>query len=269
MLNRFRNLVKRLELPAEEPEDDRVYRIIDSEFNAVEVSPAQYGIWRMQNDVAEMAIVGQETVGDFTVRTTFSIMPEHRGYKPFGTSVYEMPHFDPRTEFSRRYDTWQEAEHGHREMLARLALLSNDATSEDSQEYTGVAGEIWEGLQRGLAPLFVIAPGPGDDVEVRTPIRLPNGMWLELLVRKHGDKFVVAYPMERIELVGYRNLLSAMDDEMGRDMLEGNTFLFEELAVVSAAGGELVAEAESAEQLPAAIMALSQVIVHCSLWSVD
>ena len=41
MLNRFRDLVKRLELPDDEL--DTVYRIIDNNYQTVEVTAAQYG----------------------------------------------------------------------------------------------------------------------------------------------------------------------------------------------------------------------------------
>ena len=92
MLNRFRDFVKRLELPQE---DDVVYRIIDDNSNAVEVTQAQYAMWRMQHDVTKRAVVGEDTVENVMVRTTFSIMPEHRGYKPFGTSAFEIAFFDP------------------------------------------------------------------------------------------------------------------------------------------------------------------------------
>ena len=61
MLNRFRDFVKRLELPQGE-ERGIVYRIIDDEFNTLEVTAAQYGIWRMQNDVTKRAVVGQDMV---------------------------------------------------------------------------------------------------------------------------------------------------------------------------------------------------------------
>ena len=60
MLNRFRNMVKRLELTEEER--DVVHRIIDGNFNTVEMSPAQYAIWSMQNDVTQKAIVGQDSM---------------------------------------------------------------------------------------------------------------------------------------------------------------------------------------------------------------
>ena len=93
MLNRFRDLVKRLELP--EDERDVVYRIIDDNFNAVEVTAAQYANWRMQNDVTQKAVVGQDTVENVRVRTTFSIMPENRNYKPFGTSAFNLTSLDP------------------------------------------------------------------------------------------------------------------------------------------------------------------------------
>ena len=111
MLNRFRDFVKRLELPQEE-EGEVVYRIIDDDLNAVEVTAAQYGIWRLQHDVTKRAIVGQDSVESVMVRTTFSIMPENRGYKPFGTSAYEVSTFEPLTQYTQRYDTWQEAEQG-------------------------------------------------------------------------------------------------------------------------------------------------------------
>ena len=84
---------------------------------AVEVTAAQYGIWSLQNYVTKSAIVGQDTVEGVMLRTTFSIMPESRGYKPFGTSAYEVSSFEPLIQYSQRYDTWQEAEQGHRNTL--------------------------------------------------------------------------------------------------------------------------------------------------------
>ena len=98
MLDRIRGFVKQLELPQED-EGEVVYRIIDSGRNAVEVSAAQYAAWRVRNDVANLAVVGQDNVGDFLVKTIFSIMPENRSYKPFGTSAYVMPDFDPVTTY--------------------------------------------------------------------------------------------------------------------------------------------------------------------------
>ena len=57
-----------------------------------------------------MSVKGQDTVEDVMVRTTLWIMPEHRSYKPFGTSEYEMPHYDPLVQFSQRHGSWAEAE---------------------------------------------------------------------------------------------------------------------------------------------------------------
>ena len=57
MLERFRTFVKRLELPSDQ--DDLVYRIIDRERNAIEVTPSEYGNWRLRNDVTKLAVVGQ------------------------------------------------------------------------------------------------------------------------------------------------------------------------------------------------------------------
>ena len=110
MLNRFRDLVKRLELP--DDERDIVYRIIDNNYQTVEVTAAQYGNWRMQNDVVQKAIVGQDTVENVRVSTRFSIMPENRNYKPFGTSAFDMTSLDSLigyTRYTRRYDTWNDA----------------------------------------------------------------------------------------------------------------------------------------------------------------
>ena len=38
------------------------------------------------------------------------VMPESKGYKPFGTSATHIALFEPLTEYSQRYDTWEEAE---------------------------------------------------------------------------------------------------------------------------------------------------------------
>ena len=156
MLNRFRDFVKRLELPQGE-ERGIVYRIIDDEFNTLEVTAAQYGIWRMQNDVTKRAVVGQDMVEDVMVRTTFSIMPEHRGYKPFGTSAYGMPLYDPLTQYSQRYDTWGEAEQGHRNILERIRRDSATAREADRRaaSLAGTAGAVRLAVSAGLT-----APAP-------------------------------------------------------------------------------------------------------------
>ena len=192
MLDRFRNFVKRLELPQGEQGEDVVYRIIDNNQNIVEVNAAQYGIWRLQNNVAERAVVDQDTVGDVMVRTTFSIMPENRTYKPFGTSAFEMPMYDPLLEYSRRYDTWQEAELGHREILERVRLnqASADADIEIAQAFAGAAAEVREAISEQLPDLFSVARS-GNVALVETPIQMANGSFAQVTVESNDGRFTL------------------------------------------------------------------------------
>ncbi len=190
MLNRFRDFVKRLELPQETGED-LVYRIVDDNFNTVEVTAAQYSLWRIQNDVTQRAIVGQDTVEDVTIRTTFSIMPEHRSYRPFGTSAYALPMYDPLLEYSQRYDTWREAESGHRDTLERIRrkAAETQADKEIAQYFTGTAAEVREAISEHLLNLFSVAPGPDNSALVRTPMLRADGTSVEVAVTADDGEF--------------------------------------------------------------------------------
>ncbi len=190
MLNRFRDFVKRLELPQEE-EGDVVYRIIDDDLVAVEVTAAQYGIWRLQHDVTKLAIVGQDTVESVMVRTTFSIMPENRGYKPFGTSAYEVATFDPLPQYSQRYDTWQEAERGHRNTLEwiRRDHATALATERRADALAGTAGAVRLAVSAGIPAMFEVTVHPDDHIDVQTPLVRSDGTFAVVTVTEAGDGF--------------------------------------------------------------------------------
>ena len=188
MLNRFRDFVNRLELPQE---DDVVYRIIDDNSNAVEVTQAQYAMWRMQHDVTKRAVVGEDTVENVMVRTTFSIMPEHRGYKPFGTSAFEIAFFDPLMQYSQRYDTWQEAERGHRNTLERIRRESATArvVDERAESLAGTAGAVRLAVSAGLPALFQVHVHSEEEVTMHTPLRRIDGSQVDVSVAVAGNAF--------------------------------------------------------------------------------
>ena len=190
MLNRIRGMVQRLELPQQ---DDVVYRIIDDDRNAVEVSPAQYARWRMQHDVASLAVVGQDTVGNILVKTTFSVMPENRTYKPFGTSAFAMPDYDPLIEYSNRYDTWREAEQGHRHSQDRIRLDLAKAllVDEKAEALAGTAGEVRLAIAVDLLALFEVNTHSSDEVTVTTPMLRADGTQVELTVSRSGTGFIL------------------------------------------------------------------------------
>ena len=190
MLNRFRDFVKRLELPQGE-EADVVYRIIDDDLIAVEVTAAQYGIWRLQNDVTERAIVGQDTIESVMVRTTFSIMPEHRGYMPFGTSAYEISTFEPLPQYSQRYDTWEQAERGHRSTLEHIRRdhATALATERRVEELSGTAGAVRLAVSAGISAMFEVRVHSDDYVDVQTPLIHPDGTFVMVSVSEVSDGF--------------------------------------------------------------------------------
>ena len=252
MMKQFRSLVRRLELQPREESEAVVYRIIDRQRNIVEVSPSEYAIWRIQNDVARLAIVGQDTVGEVMVRTTFSIMPEDRTYKPFGTAAFELPMYDPLTEHSRRYDTWQHAEQGHRETLELIQRQieegqahSTGVSVTDSQE----SQNFRHAIQSGLPGLFEVIPRGGGTV-VRTPFLLPGGTTVNLLVVREEDGFALS----ALEPAGPTDL--AIEGESPVDEL------CDHLGVMHSEG-RITAWVEEPSQLPRAAVALAQAIV-CS-----
>ena len=251
MMKQFRSLVKRLELQPQES-STVVYRIIDRQRNIVEVSPSEYAIWRMQNDVARQSVVGQDTVGEVMVRTTFSIMPEDRTYKPFGTAAFELPMCDPLPEHSRRYDTWQEAEQGHRETveLIRKEIEEgrahlNHVSATDSAE----SQDVRHAIQSGLPGLFEVIPR-GGGIVLQTPFLLPGGSTVNLLVAREEDGFSLsalehAAPADSSGKAG--SLVDELCDHLG----------------VSHSDGHITAWVEEPSQLPRAAVALAQAIV-CS-----
>ena len=249
MLDRFRDLVKRLELP--EDERDVVYRIIDNNLNAVEVTPAQYGSWRMQNDVAQRAIVGQDTVENVRVRTTFSIMPENRNYKPFGTSAVDMTSLDPLLEYSRRYDTWREAERGHREALQRVRrnAATARAAEERAEALAGTAGEVRLALSADLPHLFEIREQSENDVNIGTPLLGADGASIELSVSDRGAGFTLTAAVEAMP--------GDFPPPPGKPGAEYVNRLCRSLGV-SMEQGALVCEAEDASQLGQSIVKLAQ-----------
>ena len=190
MLNRFRDFVKRLELPQEE-ESEVVYRIIDDDLKIVEVTAAQYGIWRLQNDVTKRAVVGQDTVESLMVRTTFSIMPENRGYKPFGTSAYEVSTFEPLIQYSQRYDTWQEAEQGHRNTLEQVRRdhATAVATERRAEALSGTAGAVRLAVSAGIPAMFQVRVHSDDQLDVQTPLVRSDGTFVVVTVSEAGEGF--------------------------------------------------------------------------------
>ena len=258
MLNRFRDLVKRLELPQEEV----VYRIIDEEFNAVEVTAAQYGIWRMQNDVTKRAVVGQDTIGNVMVRTTFTIMPENRGYKPFGSSAYEMPQYDPLTQYSQRYDTWREAEQGHRGTLERIRRDNATArTSERRAEaLAGTAGEVRLAITADLPAMFHVNVLSESEVTILTPLARADGTLVELSVSAGEHGFTLA-DASRPTLGDSGATLERLEGRQVERMTKA--------LGVSVESGALVFKADDASELGRAIIGLAQAVAWLSLMAGD
>ena len=256
MLNRFRDLVKRLELP--EDEGDVVYRIIDDNFNTVEVSAAQYTNWRMQNDVTQMAIVGQDTVENIMVRTTFSIMPEDRSYKPFGTSAYEISSLDPRLEYSHRYDNWREAEQGHRNTLAQIRRDSAiaRAAEQKAKDLAGAAGEVRLAISADLPAMFQITHRSESDVGVATPFLRADGTSIELTVSAGAAGFTLTSAVEALP--------DDVHPPLGKPRVEQVERLCKSLGV-SVDGGLLVRKADDASELGRAIVNLTQAAACVSL----
>ena len=256
MLDRFRDLVKRLELPDNE-EPDVVYRILDDDFNILEVTPSQYTNWRLQHDVTQKAMVGQDTVENVMVRTTFSIMPEGRNYKPFGSHAYAMPAYDPLLEYSRRYDTWREAEWGHRETLERIRrdAAAARAAEERAAALAGTAGQVAHAIASDLPAMFQVIARSEHDVTVATPLLRASGAAIELAVSAGRAGFT---------------LTAALDGSPGdaNSMLEapgaGEVDALCEALGVSVEPGALVCRAEDASQLGRAIVSLAQAVACVS-----
>lgn len=245
MLDRIRGLVKQLELPREE-EADIVYRVIDDDRNAVEVGPAQYAMWRMTHDVAKLAVVGQDNIGDFLVRTTFAIMPENRSYKPFGTSAFRIPDFDPATTYSRRYDTWHEAELGHYETV-ELLRQEQEVPESDTAKQNKVVEIARRGFASSLPNLFQVGAAHEYGALVQTPWVLLDGSAVDLIVVEAEGSFLVngAGPavseMEDLRQQQIRNVCETLD--------------------VTLVDGNLVIKAENAGDLLDAILLLTQAVI--------
>ena len=245
MLERIRGFVKQLELPQDEDETV-VYRIIDGARNAVEVSAAQYATWRLRNDVAKLAVVGQDKVGDFLVRTTFSVMPENRSYKPFGTSAYKIPDFDPATAYSRRYDTWREAELGHHETVELLRHEQEVADSEAEKQNKAIE-IVRRAFALGLPGLFQVEAAHEYGVLVRTPWVLLDGSPVDLIVVEADGSF---------SLSGTGPALSGMEEHWQRQI----GAVCETLGVTQI-DGSLVIKAENAGQMLESITLLMQAVI--------
>ncbi|MYC35910.1 MAG: hypothetical protein F4X66_03210 [Chloroflexi bacterium] len=245
MLERIRGFVKQLELPQDEDETV-VYRIIDGARNAVEVSAAQYATWRLRNDVAKLAVVGQDKVGDFLVRTTFSVMPENRSYKPFGTSAYKIPDFDPATAYSRRYDTWREAELGHYETVELLRQEQEVADSEAEKQNKAIE-IVRRAFALGLPGLFQVEAAHEYGVLVRTPWVLLDGSPVDLIVVEADGSF---------SLSGTGPAVSGMEEHWQRQI----GAVCETLGVTQI-DGSLVIKAENAGQMLESITLLMQAVI--------
>lgn len=244
MLDRLRDFVKRLELPQDE-EDGVVYRIIDDDLNAVEVTAAQYGNWRLQHDVARRAIVGQDIVDDIMVRTTFSIMPENRGYKPFGTSAYGMILYDALPQYSQRYDTWREAEAGHRQIVERVRRDNATARTADerAQSLSGTAGAVRLAVAAGLPALFRVHVHSDEQVTVHTPMCRMNGASIDVAVAGISSGFRVSAPVNTKARVA-SGLLTTLD--------------------VKEEEGLVTCEVDGEDQLPRGIIRVAQAVACIS-----
>ncbi len=251
MLDRFRDLVKRLELPQE---DDVVYRIIDDERNAVEVTQSQFTRWRLQNDVTQRAIVGEDTIEAVRVRTTFSIMPENRNYKPFGTSAFDTSSLDPLMQYSRRYDTWEEAEDGHRQIMEQIRqdAARARAAEERADALAGVAGEVRLALSADLPSLFQVDKRSESEVSVITPLSRADGSTITLTVMASGTGFELYAP---IEVTPYSSILT-----LGRLRSEQIARVCETLGV-SLEEGHLTCIIEDVSNIGRAIMRVAEAVV--------
>ena len=245
MLDRIRGFVKQLELPQED--DEVVYRIIDDNRNAVEVSAAQYARWRVRHDVAKLAIVGQDNVGSFLVRTTFSIMPENRSYKPFGTSAFVVPDYDPATTYSRRYDTWREAELGHHETV-ELLRQEQEVTGSEAEKQNKEIEVVRRAFASGLPGLFQVEAAQPGGALVRTPWNLPDGSAIELVVTEAEEGFTLTGPGAAVAEGGERRQVNEVCESLG----------------VSVGDGILIKRTDNAGLLLEAIAELTQAVACVS-----
>ena len=214
----------------------------------------------MQNDVVQKAIVGQDTVENVRVSTRFSIMPENRNYKPFGTSAFDMTSLDPLigyTRYTRRYDTWNEAERGHRETLERIRheYARSRAAEQRAEALAGTAGEVRLAISANLPALFQVAEQSVDEVIVSTPLLRADSSSIEVSVSDDGHGFslsapVGASPVESIASLGKLN--AAQVDRISSAL------------GVSVESGALACRADDPSQIGHAIVRLGQAVACLS-----
>ena len=243
MLDRFKTALQRLALPPED-DDGTVYRILDDNRRAVEVSPSRYFSWRMRGNLGKSTIVGSDFVHDISVRTSFSIMPESKNYKPFGTSAIHNVLLVPLTGYSRRYDTWEEAERGHQEVVERIErdLAEAEAEREVASSFAGIAAEVREALSEPMPDLFSVARHD-EAARVRIPLRRTDGSFIEVEVTRSGRGFLlseVGGPERRGDFVCPHTLLETLG--------------------VLPVNGVLTSKADNARQLGVALLQLGQAI---------
>ena len=251
MLDRFRDFVKRLELPQD---DEVVYRIIDEDSNAVEVTQSQYIRWRLQHDVTQSAVVGEDTIENVKVRTTFSIMPENRNYKPFGTSAFDVASLDPLLQYSVRYDTWEEAERGHRhtlEVIRRDSAMAR-VVEERVESLAGVAGEVRLAISAGLPAIFQVTENSDTGVTVSTPLTRADGSSIEMTVAAIESGFRLSAPIELTRNSSILTLSRLRSEQVNR--------VCGELGV-SLDDASLMCDADDTVHLGEAIVKLSQGLV--------
>ena len=257
MLNRMRDLVKRLELPQEPDEQDVVYRIIDEEQNAVEVTAAQYTRWRLLNDVSQLAIVGRDVIRDVRVYTTFSIMPEDRGYKPFGTSAVNLSTLEPLSMYGQRYDTWQQAEVGHRQVVERIrrdfAAVSGTAPDDPAPSFVVLA--VSQSLDEALASAFQVRAASDSLATISTPLLMSDGSHIDVDVAQVDDGFALSFPSEGSEL-SWEDLAERLDSGRSADLCR--------LFGVTASPNGLSCSAAAPEQLGVAVVNLAQAVATAS-----
>lgn len=245
MLDRVRDIVKRLELPVE---DDIVYRILDDDLNAVEVTEAQYARWRLQHDVAERAVLKEDSEENVTIRTTFSIMPENRTYKPFGTAAYTLPYYDLLSQYSKRYDTWQEALRGHAITLEQVKkdFATARAVDERAAALEGTAGAVRLAVSAGVPSLFQVHVHSEDVVTVHTPLQRASGSGIDVSV---------AATAERFKLSGAFNPSISVANELSEKL------------GVTVADGTVTSYLNGEDELPRGIIRVAQAVARISALS--
>ena len=125
-------------------------------------------------------------------------MPENRNYKPFGTHAFDMTSLEPLTEYSRRYDTWREAERGHRETLERIRrdYARVRAVDQRADALAGAIEEVRLAISADLPALFQAEQRSGSEVSVLTPLIRADGTLIELVVTAGESEFIVTAPLD-------------------------------------------------------------------------